>query len=108
MVDVVAVDLYDSNLEQGLRMPYDSLTTLNKPFGLGEYGCMSSSDWFWESRYVHDFTGFATDLKKFPRLSFFLAWNLHWGLSFHQNIDVLKDSLFINKKQLKRLMQRER
>ena len=104
VVDVVCVDYYDSSLKEWLKLPYDALLTLNKPIGIGEYGCLRSSDWFWEKKQIHDFSSFVSEIRQFPKIGFITAWNLHWGFSYHKGLEMLNNPIFINKSELQRIL----
>lgn len=84
-VDIVSLDKYNNYAGSLTINNYAQITSLGKPFGLGEFSPkgVSSTDPRFETRVswkVLTETGLKT---KYPKTSFFLSWDRQWGMGFN-------------------------
>jgi len=102
-VDIVALDKYNGYASSVNLANYAQITSLGKPFGLGEFspkGALSSDSRF-ESRVSWKVLSDSSFKRKYPRTSFFLAWDRQWGMAF--NLDakaLLSDAWTVNRDDL--------
>jgi mannan endo-1,4-beta-mannosidase len=102
-VDIVGLDKYNGYASSLNLSNYTQITSLGKPFGLGEFspkGALSSDPRF-ETRVSWKVLVDSSFKRKYPKTSFFLAWDRQWGMSF--NLDakaVLSDPWTINRDDL--------
>jgi hypothetical protein len=95
------MDGYDTHPEnfQG----YDALSTLDKPFGFGEYG-PSGSLFFVVPKVEKDVDYnaiFQTIKARYPNTTFIQAWNGGFGYQSHRNIDrMMTDPWMITRESL--------
>jgi mannan endo-1,4-beta-mannosidase len=90
-VDIVSLDKYNNYASSLTINNYTQITSLGKPFGLGEFSPKgaSSTDPRFETRLswkVLTETGLKT---KYPKTAFFLAWDRQWGMGFNLDAKAL-------------------
>ncbi len=94
-VDIVALDAYTADLKKVAFAQYQSLLSIGKPFGFGEYGPWDGNVASTQAQY--DFQLFGKALKTdFPKAVFFLTWRDHWGMAKNKGI-----AAFLNDKWVK-------
>jgi mannan endo-1,4-beta-mannosidase len=89
-VDIVGLDVYQSDPK--IDNEYNKLLSLGKPIGLTEFGPSTSKE------YSYDYARLINKVRsRYPRITFFQAWNSVWSLIKQNNANkLLKDSWVLN------------
>lgn len=98
-VDLTGLDAYTSNITNGGIVGAPAMIALGKPFGITEYGPISSSN---PKTPEYDYRLFVNSLKSnFPDVCFFMCWNANWGLDVNPYVkEALSDPYVANRDNL--------
>jgi len=91
-VDVVGLDAYTDFVDPQHIKGYDELAKLPKPFGFTEFGPHGPQNPPGDYDYLRFLDGVR---KKFPKTSFFLAWNRNWGLGRNRKTKEFLDNPWV-------------
>jgi mannan endo-1,4-beta-mannosidase len=97
--DIVGLDNYNFGAAELDLDSYESMVALGKPFGLTEFSPKSNQNTPEQADWKVLVEGGMKD--KYPRIAFFLAWDVEWGLNYNRNGDmVMKDAWIIDRASL--------
>ena len=98
-VDIIGLDNYNYNAPTLDLSSYNSITSINKPFGLTEFSPKAASESSDRGDYRVLING---GLKtSFQKTCFFLCWDREWGMNYNNNAtDVMNDPWIITRDDL--------
>lgn len=98
-VDITGLDNYSSNITTAGFAGIAGMVALGKPFGITEFGPVSSSN---PSSPDYDYRLFVNGVKSnLPDVCFFMCWNANWGLDVNKYVtEALSEPIIANRDNL--------